>query len=136
MEDKNTAFDLQKVLHCCFTIQTERIRKALLYEATLLNFLPDLHRELLALAKIAQLISSQIQRPSSPPAGADSSEGPPSPTAVREEIANLDAEDRHLLREAVEELLSNLGQLKANKEDRATINLGEHINDKTKSSGK
>jgi hypothetical protein len=130
---KNT-FDLQAAMEWCFTIQRERICRALMYEATSLKLLPDLHRELLTLARLAKLISSNLQHPGSSPSGARSSEEPPSPTAVREEIMKLNPEDRRLLRKAMEELGSQLGQLNSKKEVGETNNLKERINDQKKSS--
>src|SRR5450759_4733091 len=101
MGDQNTTFDLQEVMQWCFTIQRERIRRALMYEAASLKLLPDLHRELLALAKLAQLVASNSQSTSSQPGGAESPAEPTGQTEVRQEIRDLDPEDRHLLREVV-----------------------------------
>jgi hypothetical protein len=128
MEDKNTAFDLQKVLQCCFTIQSERIRRALLYEATSLKLLPDLHRELLALAKLAQLVAFNSQRESSEPGEARSPAGTTTQTEVRQEIRDLDPEDRHLLREVI----TILAEQEKNKENQNTLELKEQNNDQKK----
>jgi hypothetical protein len=135
MDDENSNFDLAGALQWCLQVQRERILRGLYCEISTLKLSPDLRRELLAFAKIAQLAASNSQGRNSQSGGAGSSEKPPSPTAVREEITKLDSEDRHLLREAVEELVSNLDQLNASKEVGETNNLGEQINDKKNSSG-
>jgi hypothetical protein len=130
MGDDNTTFNSQRVLQWCFTIQSERIRRALMYEAASLKLLPTFHREILALAKIAHLMSLISHRATSFPGRVEASDEPPSPTAVSEEIRKLDPEDRHLLRKAVEELILNSRQVDANGEGEETTNLEENINDK------
>ena len=131
--DEVGSFDLEVVLQWCFEIQSERIRRGLLYEAASQKLLPNLHREILAFAKIAQLASSKSQRTSSQTDGAGSSAGPPRQHEVREEIRTLDPEDRRILREVLEEIGLNIVQPKVRNVDRKTVNLEEHIDDEKKS---
>lgn len=134
MADKQTAFDQEEVLRWCLQIQRGRIQRGLLCEIASQQLSPGLHRELLTFAKIAQIIASNQQRTNSQSDATGSSAEPPRKIEVREEIRNLEPEDRHLLREALEKLAANVGQPKANSESSDNVNLEAHIDDQNKSS--
>ena len=117
MGEQNSKFNLEEILFCCIRVQRERICRELLFETASQKLSSELHRELLALAKIAELAVSGLQRVSSQPGGDRSSAEQDSQTEVRKEIKDLDPEDRRLLRETGEEIERILEQLKKNKEE-------------------
>jgi hypothetical protein len=127
--DKSIKFDLEEVLRWCLKIQCERILRGLLCETASQKLSPDIHRELLTFAKIAQLIAFNSKPASPQPVGPGPSAGPLSQTEVRKEIRDLDSEDRHLLRAALEQMISSLGRTKNNKEDQESIDLQEPIDE-------
>jgi hypothetical protein len=134
MSDKQNTFDLEEVLHWCLQVQKARIRRGLFCEMSSQTLSPVLHRELLAFAKVAQVIASNSQRTNSQSDGTRSSAEPPRKIEVREEIKNLEPEDRHLLREALNEIAANFGQRQTSNVARDTVYLEEHIDDQNKSS--
>jgi hypothetical protein len=130
MDNKDKTFDLNEVLRWCLQVQGERIRRGLWYEMASPKLSPDLHRELLAFAKIAHLAAIDSQRASSQPVEARSPAETTTQTEVRQEIRDLDPEDRHLLREVV----TILTELEKNQETQKSFDLRSNANEQKRPS--
>jgi hypothetical protein len=130
IRNKDKIFDLNEVLRWCFQVQRNRILRALFYEMSSQKVSPNLRREIVALTKIAQLIASNSQRTGFQSGGAESPAEPTGQTEVRQEIRDLDPEDRHLLREVV----TILAELEKNKDNQVTVDLKEQNNEQKKQS--
>jgi hypothetical protein len=136
IRNKDKTFDLNEVLRWCLQVQRNRILRALFYEMSSQKVSPDLHREIVALARIAQLIASNLQRAGFQPSGAESPAEPTGQTDVRKEITDLDPEDRHLLPAVGHQIATILGDLEASKKNQETVDLKEQDNEQKKPSVK
>ena len=131
--DKTGALDLEEARRWCLRIQIARIRRGVLLESASQKLSPNLHRELLAFAKIAQLTAGGSQRASLEPAGALSSAELQSQTEVQRKIADLHPEDRRLLRGLIEQFAMAIEPQKKSNENQDTGDLQEE-NDEDKES--